>query len=75
MSKMEKETWWVTKGVYELNDIVSEFGGEGLGHVPLSNIFRFPDGMVVDKDLVNLMRRDGADIGVDDEGDLYINIR
>ena len=75
MLKRDGAVWWDTEGVYELDAIVSEYGNEDLGHVPLGNIFQFPDDIKVDVALINRMRRDGADIGVDDEGDLYINIR
>ena len=68
------EKWWREDGVYGLNRVASEYAGEGLGHIPLGHIFEIPRNIHVDKDLINLMRIDGADIGVDEEGDLYINI-
>lgn len=75
----ETKRWWQTTGYKELNKACSEYYGEGLGHVPLENLFRFPKEVEVNSDLIELMRNDGADIGIDRDKDncayFYINLR
>lgn len=69
--------WWKEKGAKELNAFASEYAGEGIGKIPLPNIsgFKIPPEVTIDASLINLMRKDGADVGVDrQEGCLYIKI-
>lgn len=38
MKKEELENWWMKEGVINLNRVLVNFAGQGIGYVPLTNM-------------------------------------
>lgn len=66
------EKWWEENGALQLNALLINLIGKGIGFAPLSNFIDIPD-FVVKQDLEDLIYRDGLKTQmVDDEILIFI---